>query len=365
VRASARNVHDRRMPRRRRRWGEGSVTFDRTTRSWVARISLGTRNGRRVVRKARASSEEAAKRELERLRRAYLADADPANETLHEYLAAWLRSHGPSVRESTLVSYTGHVELHISPLLGGIPVARLRQTDVRRLIENRLAAGLSPATVRRIHATLHMALERGVDERRLVDNAAAGVRLPRVEPKAVAAMSEDQAAAILAACRGTFLEALVELLLGSGLRLGEALGLDQADVDVEGRFVVVRRSKTTVRAVPISDDAAEALRRHILRLKRIGPREPVFVGPRTHHRLTTTTVSHAFPKLLEAAGLPRLTPHALRHGVATLLVARGMPMRHVAEQLGHRNPALTARVYAHVLPEAQREGVRLLNRKTS
>jgi integrase len=349
--------------KRRHRRGEGSVSYDRTARAWIARISLGTRNGRRVVRKARATSEDGARHELERLRRAYLNDVDPANETVDQYLRSWLASHGPSVRKSTLVSYTGHVELHISPLLGGIPVARLRQSDVRRLIDDRLAAGLSPATVRRIHATLHMALERGVDERRLVDNAAAGVRLPRVEVKPVAAMSEEQAAAILAATRGTFLEALVELLLGSGLRLGEALGLDQADVDLDGRFVVVRRSKTTVRAVPISDDAAEALRRHMKGLKRIGPAEPVFIAPRSKHRLTTTTVSHAFPKLLEAAGLPRLTPHALRHGVATLLVARGMPMRHVAEQLGHRNPALTARVYAHVLPEAQREGVRLLNRR--
>lgn len=351
------------MPKRRRHRGEGSVYFDKTARSWMARISLGTRDGRRVGKKVRAPSELAARRELERLRRAYLSDADPLNQTLDEYLADWLAAHGPSVRGSTRVSYAGHINHHISPLLGGIPIARLRPADVRRLIADRTAAGLSPSTVRRIHATLHMALEQGVRDRTLADNSAAGVRLPRVEGKPVEAMSEPMAERITDATRDTFLGPLVELLLGSGMRLGEALGLDQGDLHLDEGFVVVRVSKTRVRAVPISDDAIVALRTALARAKRRGEHEPVFYGPRSGERLNAATVSHAFPKALAAAGLPRLTPHGLRHGAATLMVAKGVHMRHVAEQLGHRNPALTARVYAHVLPEAQKEAVRLLNRR--
>jgi integrase len=61
--------------------------------------------------------------------------------------------------------------------------------------------------------------------------------------------------------------------------------------------------------------------------------------------------------------LTGLTPHALRHGAATLMLTGGASMRTIAEQLGHRNPALTARVYAHVVPEAQRAAVSLLERR--
>lgn len=352
------------MARRRARRGDGSVSYDRANRCWWARISLGVVDGKRVVKKARASSEDAARAELERLRRIYVSGGEPARQTLDTYLAAWLDAHGPSVRPSTRTSYEGHIRNHISPLLGGIPVARLRPSDVRRLIADRTGAGLSPATVGRIVTTLHIAMQQAVDDRAILDNPVDGVRLPRVERAPVEALTAAQADAIVDACRETFVGTLVTLLLGSGMRLGEALGLDWGDVRDAERFVVVRRSKTRVRAIPISDDAAEALAGHRRAARRVGEHEPVFVSPRPpHDRLRGTTVSHALPRILERAGLPKLSPHALRHGAASIMVAQGVHMRVVAEQLGHRNPALTARVYAHVLPESQRDAVQVLNRR--
>ena len=354
--------HDGAVGRNRR----GSVSYDRTNRCWWARVSLGTVDGKRVVRKARAATKEAAQDELVKLLRLYGAGGEPARQTLSAYLDDWLASHGPSVRASTRVSYAGHITNHIAPLLGGIMVGKLRPADVRRLIADRSAAGLSPATVGRIIATLHIALQQAVDDRAIVDNPADGVRLPRVEPKAVAALTPAGAEAIIGACSGpyAYLEPLVVVLLGSGMRLGEAVGLDWGDVRLDGSFVLVRRTKTRIRSVSISDDAVTALRDHKRAAVRVGDAEPVFLSPRPpHHRLAGATVSHALPRALEAAGLPRLSPHGLRHGSASIMVAAGVHMRVVAEQLGHRNPALTAKVYAHVLPESQRDAVQALNRR--
>lgn len=355
-------AHDAGMSRRRR--GEGSVY--ESGGFYEARLSLGyvTVNGkrRRNVLRVRRKSEADAWAALDRMRRDHLVGVDPTRQTLDQYLQAWLHDHGPSVRPSTLTSYTGHVELHISPLLGGILAAKLRPADVRRLISDRLAAGRSPATVGRIVTTLRMALAQGVRDRVLATNAA-DVRLPRVEPKPVPALSEDEAERIMDAVAGSWLEPIVTLLLGTGMRLGEACGLDWGDVDLERRFVLVRVSKTKVRAVPMSDTATEALRKHRAAAKRYGPAEPVFLGPRTKDRLSGASVSHGFPELLAAKGLTRMSPHGLRHGAASLMVAKGVHMRVVAEQLGHANPAMTARVYAHVLPEAQQDAVRVLNRK--
>lgn len=365
------------MPRRGRR-GEGTVGFDRTAGAWVARYPLGVVRGRRRYLKARARTEDDAWDALGRLRRQAGGDAGVTTRTtLDEYLSGWLATHGQSVRASTRASYANHVDLHISPLLGGIRVQRLRPEDVDRLIADRLDAGLSPATVVRIVTTLRIALGRAVRRRLLPDNVAALASLPRVEPRVVEAMTEGQAERIVEATAGTWLGPIVVLILGSGLRVGEACGLDWGDVHEDEGYVMVRRTKTVPRPVPVSDDAAEALRSLRAARRRVEARAPVFtmrrdswgragecLGARGVDRLSPQSVSHGLPDMLEAKGLPRVSPHGLRHGAATLMVARGVHMRVIAEQLGHRDGgALAGRVYAHVVPAHQAAAVKTLNRR--
>lgn len=344
------------MARRRRR-GEGSVSYDRTAKAWVARVSLGVRDGKRIRHKLSAPTEQGAKDQLERLQRAYAAGAEPATMTLDEYLEGWLADHSHTIRPSTHRSYAGHIRVHIAPLLGGIIVAKLRPADVRRLIAVTLASGRSPSTVGRIIATLHVALAELVEERALTDNPAS-VKLPRVEHVPVRGMTAAEAVILSEAIRGDQFESLYRLLMGSGIRVGEATGLDWRDIHLAERFVIVRRSKTRARAVPISADAAAALAGMPAGL----PDRPVFLGPRTGERLDGSTVLHAFHRLLAAKGLRPMRVHDLRHAVATLMLAAGTPMRVISEQLGHSNPAMTARTYAHVVPESQRAALDALDR---
>jgi integrase len=357
------------MATRRRRKaanGSGSVYYSKSERQWVAIVSVGTAGGRRRRHRARAATEDAAKAELERLLRLHAMGGDPATGTLGQYLEEWIRSHGRSIRPSTRTSYEGHIRMHIVPGIGGVRLSRLQVRDVRRLVDDLVDKGLSPATVHLVIRTLSVALNAAVAERAILDNATVGVRLPRIERQPVRPLTHDDAADILVAVTDHWLELPVRVLLGSGLRLGELVGLDQGDLLLDAGFVRIRHSKTTVRAVPVSDDAVDALRAALRLAPRVGPDEPVFFEPRparrrrVRDRLRGDSVTHALPRLLETRGLPRLTPHALRHGAATLMLADGTPMRVIAEQLGHRNPALTARVYAHVVPEAQRAAVRSL-----
>lgn len=348
------------MARRRRR-GEGSVY--RSQGSWIACYPLGVVDGKRRSKRVRCRSQAAAEDELARLRRTYGAGGEPASGTVSEYLADWIGAHSRGLRPSTAINYAGNIRLHIDPLLGGIPLARLRAADVRRLIDDLERKQLAAATIVRVITTLRIALNAAVADRSLAENPAAHIRLPRIHQVPVRPMLGAEADAIVDAVAGTWLSPIVRLLLGSGLRLGEAIGLDQGDLLLDAGFVRVRVSKTQVRAVPVSDDAVDALREALAAAPRRGPDEPVFFGRlRRHQRLVGTSVSHALPRVLEAAGLPALAPHALRHAAATLMLADGHPMRVIAEQLGHRNPALTARIYAHVIPEAQRSAVSSLER---
>lgn len=351
------------MARRKRRGRRGLGTVYESEGGWIARYPLGTVNGRRTAKRVRCRTREAAEDELERLRRTYGSGGSPASGTLSDYLAEWLAGW-EHVRDSTRKTYEIHIRTHIDPLLGGIPVAKLQPADVRRLVAELKRKGASPAYVHRVIATLRAALGAGVGERALPYNAAEHVKLPKVETKPVRPLTHDEADAILAATRDTWLGPVVRVLLGSGLRIGEVLGLDQRDV-VPAGFVRVRVSKTTVRAVPVSDDAMAALLEAMADAPRRGADEPVFFAPRKNRaghrdRLQRWSVSHALPRILADAGIEHLTPHALRHGAATLMLTDGHSMRVISEQLGHRNPALTARIYAHVVPDSQRAAVRSL-----
>lgn len=352
------------MARRRRRRGEGSVY--RSQGSWIACYPLGTVNGKRTTKRVRCRSEREAEVELERLRRTYGAGGEPARGTVSEYLADWLHAHRRSIRPSTAVNYESNIRLHIDPLIGGIPLAKLRPADIRRLVDDVERKGLSATTIVRVITVLRIALNAAVADRSIPDNPAAHVRLPRIVNEPVRPVTHVEADAIREAVIGTWVEHLARLLLGSGIRLGEAIGLDQGDLMLEAGFIRVRVTKTHVRAVPVSDDAVAALREALAIAPRRGVNEPVFFSPyRPRGRMHSTSVSHALPRILRDAGLPPLTPHDLRHAAATLMLADGHPMRVISEQLGHRNPALTARIYAHVIPEAQRAAVASLERRSA
>jgi len=316
-----------------------------------------------MSKRERHHTEASALGALERLRRIYGAGGDPATGTLGEYLDSWLIGW-EHVRGSTRISYEGHIRNHIKPLLGGIPVVKVQPADVRRLIADLRRKGLSAGTIVRVVTTLRAALGAAVGERSITDNPAAHVRLPSEQHEPVRPLTRDEADVLLTVVEGTWIGPFIRVLLGSGLRRGEVIGLDQRDLMLDAGFVRVRVTKTRVRAVPISADAADALRQALAAAPRRGADEPVFFGPRkSRERLLGSSVSHALPRILVDAGLDRLTPHLLRHGAATLMLADGHPMRVIAEQLGHRNPALTARIYAHVIPEAQRSAVSSLDRR--
>lgn len=356
--------HDVRMARRGRR-GEGTVYYSHADRRWIARWPLGIVGGKRQAKRVKCRTEREANVALEQMRRTYRAGGAPSTGTLDAYLSEWLVAQR-HLRPSTRRSYAGHVRLHIAPLLGGIPLAQLAPRDVRRLIEGMERKGRKPGTIRLVLATLSAALQAAVDERTLPDNAARGVKRPLLNREPVRALTNDEADRIIDAVRGTWIERPVRVWLGSGLRRGEVLGLDQRDLALDAGFVRVRVSKTTIRAVPVSDDAVAALREALVHAPRNGADDPVFFGVRgnsKYARMPADSISHALPRILERAGLARLTPHALRHGAATIMLTGGASMRAIAEQLGHKNPAITARIYAHVVPESQRAAVSLLDRR--
>lgn len=340
-----------RRGRRRGRRGDGTIT-ERDGR-YLARFSR-TEGGKRIRESKTFDLRGDAEWWLSQAKRHGEA---PEDVRLADYLERWLRGKR-GIAASTRLQYENHVRVHLNPVLGGYRLVELRRRHVESFVEGRgrhVSPGtgrpLSPSTVRAILVTLRSALQEAVP-RDIPDNPAARVEAPKVHREPVKALTPDDAAALIAAVRETWMEHIVRVLLGSGMRVGEAVALNQGDV--HDGWVQLRKSKTTIRSVRLSRDADEAIHAAIREAPRKGAREPVFFSPRRRKgdggqrdRMLAQSLTHALPKVTG------LTPHALRHGTATLMVAAGVHMRVVAEQLGHANPAMTARVYAHVSPESQ------------
>ena len=349
------------MPRGRRRRGSGSFETlpNGRVRVWYSG-GLGP-NGKRVRQSKTFDTRNDADWWLREAKRQ--GRAPDTGETVSEYLDRWLRSKR-SLRDSTRLQYENHLG-HLKRELGAIPVSQLQRRhveafvdDMQRHVSKGTKRPLTKATVGKILTTLRSALEWGVP-RELPDNVAAKVEAPRHYRQPVRAVTRAEVRAIVAAVKGEWFEQIVRFLLGSGLRIGEAVALDHDHV--HDGWVEVHTSKTKVRAVRVSEDGMAALR-EAMGPTRIRKRDvPVFRSPKTGERLTRHALAHALPRHLGRSGLPRLTPHGLRHATATVMVASGVHMRIVAEQLGHSNPAMTARVYAHVAPESTIGAVAVLD----
>ena len=170
----------------------------------------------------------------------------------------------------------------------------------------------------------------------------------------------DDARAIVAASHGKESELIWRLLLGTGARRGEILGLDVRHVDLRKREILIEQiatpesgghqvSKRTkgkeVRTVPIPKDCATMLAD---RIKGRRGDAPVFPGPQTH-RLGFATLRSWFLRDMENAGVCDYTIHQFRHTFATHALVIGTPVNVVASILGHANVNITWNTYGHVL----------------
>ena len=153
---------------------------------------------------------------------------------------------------------------------------------------------------------------------------------------------------------------LLELLYGTGVRISEACGLDVSDVDHARRVVRVLGKGDRERAVPYGVPAQRALDEWLRRgrpaLVAPGSGAALLLGARGG-RLNPTTARRIVAGYAEAAGLPRISPHGLRHSAATHLLEGGADLRAVQELLGHSSLAST-QIYTHVSVERLRAAYR-------
>lgn len=359
--------------------GEGSI-YKRKDGRWAAVINLGYRDGKLQRASFYGKTRVDAARKLTTALNNRQKDLPVqfGRQTLAQFLDRWLEDCAkPTIRPKTYESYAHLIRKHIKPVLGHVQLTKLEPAHVQRLMNEKMADGLSARTVQYLRAVLRRALGQGLKWGLVARNVATLVDPPRYQRPKVQPLSPDEVQALLDAIKGERLEALFLVTVALGLRQGEVLGLRWRDVDVTAGILRVNFSLQRVNgALQLVEPKTERSRR-TLSMPGI-----VLTALRSHHMrqleeqllaceswqesglvfttskgtpLDARNVIRKFHAMVETAGLPRYRFHDLRHSCASLLLAQHVPARVVMDVLGHSQISLTLDTYSHVMPEALKE----------
>jgi site-specific recombinase XerD len=254
----------------------------------------------------------------------------------------------------TVDAYRRDLE-HFARFLGAAP-SRATTEELERYLAQQRADGLTGSTIARRVSALRSLYRHLMLLGVRADNPAAELSPPRRVRRLPRTLSPAEAERLIDAANGTTPRALrdsaiVELLYGAGLRVGELVSLERGSVDLDRRLVRALGKGSKERIVPIGRRAGEALRRYLSRgrpcLER-RQRPELFLNAKGGP-LTRSGVFLILRRLAERAGLEpeRVHPHLLKHSFATHLLEGGADLRTIQELLGHSSLS-TTQVYSHV-----------------
>jgi len=281
--------------------------------------------------------------------------ADPwYREVFAEHLE-WERNLAPRTLAAYRREISNFADFAAAELARGA-AAEITADDVRAYLAHLYARRLAPRSVQRALASLRTYFRFLVEERIVAANPAQLVPHPRVKRTLPPTLTTGDLTELLAAFPDTAAGrrdgAIVELLYGAGLRVGELVAIDLDDLQLGQRLVRVRGKGRKERIVPFGRKAAEALRAYLperARWRRLAEdrADPLFVNQRGG-RLSDRSVRRILDAAVRrTAGLHHLHPHALRHAFATHLLEAGMDLRAIQELLGHASLAST-QIYTHL-----------------
>ena len=366
---------------------EGGVT-ERKDGRWMGRLSL--EDGRRKA--IYGKSPDDVREQLRKLR-SQLDQGLPIvsdKRTVGEYLVEWLETVRPRLQPTTYARYEGLIRIQAIPEIGKVKLSRLTPQHVQKLYATWRERGLSATTIKHVHTVLHGALSQAVKWEYLARNPSDLVVKPKMSPRDMTPLTQEQVARLLDAAAGDRLEALYVLAVSTGLREGELLALRWANLDLERGFLQVRgsmqptpdglriaepKTKSSKRTLQLPALAVDALKAH----RALQNEERLRLGIWSEFDLVFTTrlgnpmsagnlLQGSFHPLLKRANLPHMRFHELRHPAATLQLEAGTSLKVVSNMLGHAGIGVTADTYAHVTAAMQegaaRVGNEILSRRT-
>ena len=336
---------------------------------------------------------------------------EPHKVTFGEWLDTWLDVYKKdNLRPSTYESYEMAIRVYLKPHLGDMLLKDLQTNQLqqvfnwmfkegRKVKKGEPPAGLSRRTVESARTVANAALNKAVDDDLIIKNPCKGTVLPKEEPKEVEPFTREEVTKFLESIKGDRLYAAYYLLVMTGARRGEILGLKWGDIELDGdkswgdsdltggkmhiqrslveckdketgkliRDFQPPKSKKSNRIFPLIPEVIAVLKSH--RAKQA--EEKLFFGKEYHNedlvfatadgkRIWPRNFHRSYTRHLKNAGIPHKKPHALRHTFCTLLLEAGEELKNVQELVGHSTISITADIYSHVLEKTKKKAAEKL-----
>jgi integrase len=308
-----------------------------------------------------------------------------------------------TVKPSTYERYEGIYRLYVKPApFFSIKLKDLRGLDIQRYYTSLVDAGKTASVIKNLHKLLKSFLNYCVDEGYIIKNYCTGKSITIPENNYVADDEDEDEGPISAFTldeQRKFIEAVKKhrnktlflLDLGTGLRLGEVIGLKWSDIDLKNNTLSVKRTikgvtlingekrkyslieqlpktKKSIRTVPIPSNLIPLLNEQ--RERQAKERAAAFdlysdsnyvFSTVTGHVIDPRNLRRSFQRVLKHVGLDQKRFHDLRHTYATRLFEKGVSLKTVQDLLGHSNISITANIYTHVMPEEKSKAIDKIN----
>ena len=366
----------------RRPAGDGSI-FKRADGRWEGRIVVGhKKNGTPIYKSAFGKTQKELLPKFNELKKTYagIELTEESQMRLSEWLDKWLNEYKRGmIRDSTVDGYEKYIENHIKPYLGDKMLTQLTTADIQRMYntlkkEGRVHADkqgsreLSNSMVRSIHTLLHGVLDGAVREGLIPRNPTEGTVLPKHIKSGKTVLLESQIERFMKAIEGDVIwHDLFYTEFMTGLRRGEICGLQWSDIDEENGVLYVRRTiKYAKGELVISETKTAQGHRKIIMPESLSEmmkerRKTCFtewVFPKQYYPAEPINPESAYRRLktiLQAANLPNMRFHDLRHTFATHAAASGIDPKTLAGILGHTKASFTLDTYTHVTTDMQKQ----------
>ncbi len=332
------------------------------------------------------------KREADRALRQLINEVESgieqnSKQTIADLTGEWLEQKRRTLSPKSIEYYEEALRIYLLPALGTRKVSTLTARDLDGLYRALEVKGVSPYGIRKAHATIRAALSQAVKWQMVSSNVALQASPPSLPKRNPRSMSPEEVAAIIEQTSkdyGTTLARFFTLAALTGARRGEILGLRVSDLDTETkrlritrsviatkgkafvkstktgqmRFVSLDETSLQILSSEIADQVERARQGSFLRVE-----DPyIFASdPTGTTSLHPDWPSHVFGAVTKTLALPNHL-HELRHFSATQLISAGVDLRTVAGRLGHADPGITMRIYAHVVEAKDREAADIMGR---
>lgn len=391
--------------RTRRAKGTGNIrkrTVERGGTSytfWEAAATIGYDPGTgKQIRKTYTGKTQKEVREKMQAAAVAVQDGDffePSKMTVAQWLDLWLKEYSSDWKYKTKEKYETVCRIHLKPALGASKLAKMTTPQIQSFYNELGRTGkvttrkdksgkieerrepLSPKSIRLVHGVLSKALNTAVRVGYIKHNPAELCTTPKLEKKEIRPLTDDQIKAFVSMCEREEYGRVYKLILFTGLREGEALGLTWDCVDFTRNELKInkqiQRQGDTDMLVPLKNSkprylTAPAFVMQLLKDERVhqleqrlaagevwlswqNPEEMktalVFVKDNGRN-ITAAALYQRYKHIVEQIGAPDSRVHDLRHTFAVLSLQNGDNVKTVQDNLGHATAAFTLDVYGHV-----------------